>query len=528
MEKEIILVVNGDPEMLESMVGIVSSLGFPCLSAEDVGPALDLVRQQKVDLVITDVQLPSGDGLAFMEEVRACTTDAAFIVVTGFSEEYNYSRIIGAGADDFIRKPFTPEQFKNKLQRILAQRRLEFENLVMIRQLERLNKRLANLLDFASDLTSELDVDRLFPLIVGKVTEAMGAERTSLYVIDWEKKDLWTKVAEQVEDFRLPLGQGISGRVAETGESINVENARELPYFNSDFDRKHNFRTRSVLCLPVRNQTGDRIGVIQVINKIGRPAFIEDDETLLRGLASQVGIALENSLLHDEVRLSFDSSIRALSATVDARHPLTAGHSQRVTEYSLLIAGEIGLSATDREVLRLASLLHDIGKIGISDQVLLKDGPYTPEERREMNTHTEKTREILEKFHFPKSLREVPEVAVHHHEMMDGQGYPDGLTGNELHLGSRIMAVADVFDALTSCRDYPKYYNGVIMSRDPMPIKMAVEILKNGAGRQFDPDVVQSFLKCLPKALRLFRGTHFSPEYVDEIVGLNELKEPAE
>jgi len=109
-----------------------------------------------------------------------------------------------------------------------------------------------------------------------------------------------------------------------------------------------------------------------------------------------VGIALENSLLHEELRLSFDSSIRTLSATVDARHPLTAGHSQRVTEYSRWIAKELGLSRQDIEVLTYAALLHDIGKIGIRDDILLKGGQFTEEERAEMNTHPLKTKIILQ------------------------------------------------------------------------------------------------------------------------------------
>jgi|GEM_PF-442130 len=383
---------------------------------------------------------------------------------------------------------------------------------------EHLKELLASLIALASDLTAELESSRLFPLIISRVTEVMNVERTSLYIVDWDKQELWTKVAEGIDPITLPIGKGISGRVAATGEVINVADAWELPYFDRSFDLINNFRTRSVLCLPVKTPAGEIIGVLQVINKKEDRGFDLRDEVFMKSLASQVGIALENSLLIDEIKLSFNSSISTLSAIVDARHPLTAGHSERVTEYSQLIAREMNLGRNETEALRLAAMLHDIGKIGIRDAVLLKDGLFTPEERREMNTHPVKTRIILEKFHFPRSLRSVPEVACRHHEKIDGSGYPDGLAGDQFALGSKIIAVADVFDALTSPREYPKYDGDKTMGRGAMPLMQAISIIQKEAGSQFAPEVVNAFLRCVPQALRLYRGGHFAPEYVDEAI----------
>ncbi|MBE9547263.1 MAG: HD domain-containing protein [Proteobacteria bacterium] len=189
-----------------------------------------------------------------------------------------------------------------------------------------------------------------------------------------------------------------------------------------------------------------------------------------------------------------------------------------MTEYSLLIAGEMGINKQNMEVLKFAALLHDIGKIGIRDEVLLKNGPFTPEERAEMNTHPVKTKTILDKFRFSKVLQEVPEIAAYHHEKINGQGYPNGLTGDRLPLGSKIMAVADVFDALTSRRDYPKHVSGETLDRDPMPLAKAISILEDEAGSHFAPDVVAAFLRCLPRVLLLHRGDHFPPEYVDDTI----------
>jgi HD-GYP domain-containing protein (c-di-GMP phosphodiesterase class II) len=179
------------------------------------------------------------------------------------------------------------------------------------------------------------------------------------------------------------------------------------------------------------------------------------------------------------------------------------------------MAADMKLSPGDRETLRYAALLHDIGKIGISDAVLLKNGRYTEEERADMNRHPALTRGILEKFRFPRALSRVPEVACYHHERVDGRGYPEELKGKQIPLESRIIAVADVFDALTSKRDYPKYDSDETLSSEPLPVEKAVAILQEGAGTQFDPAVVESFLRCLPRALSLYRGSHFKPEYID-------------
>ena len=518
MDQMSILVVDDDPQIREIIEELVLSFGHACRSAGDGLDALNLIKKENFDIVICDIKMPGMDGLQVMAEVRKMNLDLPFIIITGFGEEYSYDGVVGSGAQDFIKKPFTTSELETKLNRIFEERLLEEKNRGLFERQVSLNEKLSALLDIAADLSSELDFDRLFPLIVSKVTEAMKAERTSFYIIDWEQGEIWTKVAEKVGEIRLALGHGIGGKVAETGETINVADAWDLPYFDRSFDLKHNFRTRSVLCMPITNRSGDRIGVIQVINKAGGARFDEDDETLLKALSGSVAVALENSLLMEELAASFEGSIRSLSATVDARHPLTAGHSQRVTEYALMIGREMNLDEGELEVIKYAALLHDIGKIGIRDNVLLKNGPFTPEDRDEMNTHPTKTLAILKTFHFPKALRQVPMVAVYHHEKVNGQGYPEGLTGDQLPLSSKILAVADVFDALTSQRDYPKYTDNEALGLEPMPLAKAVAVLETEAGTHLDSEVVTAFLKCLPKALILFRGTHFRPEYVDEII----------
>ncbi|MBT7261357.1 MAG: response regulator, partial [Desulfobacula sp.] len=458
-----ILLVDNDPAVRQMLSQVVVPCRHISKTAENGLEALELIKEIDFDIIIADVNIPMLSGLDLMSEVQKIKPDISFMIITGYSRDYSYERIIQSGAKDYLKKPFTLEELRNKLIRIINEHGMEQENKQLLIQKTELNTQLMAMISVAYDLASELEFDSLFPLIISKITEIMAAERTSLYILDRNKKELWTRVAEGVDKIRLPLGKGISGRVAESGEMLNIVDAWKLPYFNKEFDKKNNFRTRSVLCLPIKNHGGEGVGVLQVINKKDNTRFNEKDEVFCKGLASQVGIALENALLHDELKLSFKSSIQTLSATVDAKHPLTAGHSLRVTEYSIAIAKEIGLGKKELDNLYYAGILHDIGKIGIRDDVLLKNGPFTPEERAEMNTHPLKTKDILDNFHFPRTLRHVSKIASSHHEKVNGKGYPLGLKSGQIPMGAKIIAVADVFDALTSPRDYPKYAFGKIL-----------------------------------------------------------------
>jgi len=274
---------------------------------------------------------------------------------------------------------------------------------------------------------------------------------------------------------------------------------------------------RSSIAVPILHRE-EILGVIVVQSSQRVNAFGKKDLHLLMNIANHTAQYIKNSLLHEELMLSFESAIQTFSAMVDARHPLTAGHSERVAGISVMIAKEMGLDSERIEALRLAALLHDIGKIGIPDKLLLKKGPLDSRERDEMNSHPAKTRSILENFHFPKFLRRVPKIASLHHERVDGKGYPEGVAGDKLPLGAKIMAVADVFDALISPRDYPKYdAQGNAVKSDRMSMSSALSVLVKESGRHFDAEVVKAFTRCLTKAAVHSRGRHLGSEEADDL-----------
>lgn len=258
------------------------------------------------------------------------------------------------------------------------------------------------------------------------------------------------------------------------------------------------FRTlgiRSFLCCPIvyEKQT---LGVLWVDQTKKKREWTQSDVSLLMGIANQIGIGINNVRLLEQQKRQFHSMVRVLAASIDARDPLTAGHSEKVTAYALAVAREMGLNDSFCEVLGIAALLHDYGKMGIEDHILKKPGKLNEEEYQKIHAHALKSKAILQQMEFSAAYADIPLWVGAHHEKYDGSGYPDGLKGEEIPLGARIIAVADVFEALTAQRHY----------RHPMPAEEALKIIRGGAGKDFDPQVVEAFERVFQKAFGQRRG----------------------
>jgi putative nucleotidyltransferase with HDIG domain len=194
---------------------------------------------------------------------------------------------------------------------------------------------------------------------------------------------------------------------------------------------------------------------------------------------------IENAQLYEEQKKTFDSFVETLASTIDARDPLTAGHSKRIALYADQVAIVLELSDEQREVLRIAALLHDLGKIAVREAVLTKEGRLTEKEFEHIQSHPGFTQAILEKINFAREFQRVPSIAASHHEKLDGSGYPNGLTGAQIPSLGRLLAVVDVFDALTSKRHY----------RDRMDFVEVMSYISGGTGSQFDEGYVNAFRK---------------------------------
>jgi HD-GYP domain-containing protein (c-di-GMP phosphodiesterase class II) len=240
----------------------------------------------------------------------------------------------------------------------------------------------------------------------------------------------------------------------------------------------------SFICCPIVSN-GEPIGVLAVDNVKSKRPLIETDRSLLMGVASVVGMTLRSEELLKSKERQFRSILQGLAASIDARDPFTRGHSEKVTEYATGICDELGLSREEREVISTAALLHDYGKIAVPDAILLKPGKLTPQEHDLVKIHAEQSEKILRQISFEGMYRQVPAIAGAHHEKIDGSGYPRGFRGEEIPLGARIIAVADVFEAATAKRHY----------HEPLCREDAIALLKREAGRSFEPRLVDAFLR---------------------------------
>ncbi|MBR6302078.1 GAF domain-containing protein [bacterium] len=352
---------------------------------------------------------------------------------------------------------------------------------------------LVSLVKISQSITALTDIDELMKVIAEETKNAIQADRCTVFLWDKDTDELWSKVAlgiDESKEIRFPADKGLAGYVVKTGEALNIPDAYSDPRFNPEVDKNTGYHTKTILCMPIMNNNREIIGAFQVLNKIDG-VFTKNDEDLLIAIGGSASIALENAQLFDkqlqmyhEQKLLFESFIDTLAMSIDARDKITAGHSTRVRMYSTILAEAINMDKKDISLLEKAATLHDIGKIGIRDSVLQKDGKLTDEEYKHIQEHVRITHNILNRIYMSPDFRMITEMACSHHEKWDGTGYYRHLKGEEITLGGRILAVADVFDAITSKRHY----------RDKMPIINVIDILLKGSGSHFQKELVDTFL----------------------------------
>jgi HD-GYP domain-containing protein (c-di-GMP phosphodiesterase class II) len=482
-----------------------------------------------------------------------------------------------------------------------------------LRQALRRADKLQAILDIAKAMTAQHNLDELLPLILREAARVVEADRCSLFILDRQRNELWSRVAQGAKtEIRVPLGQGISGSVAQTGEVVNLLDAYEDPRFQRDWDVKTNYRTRSMLCVPMRDTRGEVTGVIQALNAADGK-FDGEDEELLIALGGQAAQAIENAMLHEEINRLFEGFVQASVMAIESRDPTTAGHSGRVASLTvgLAQASELAPAGPYRDLkfttdqiqeIRYASLLHDFGKIGVREPVLVKAeklyphelevlkqrfelarkdrqlasyvrrmdsikirgdramdeinaeeqerltrelkeidealdfilqcnrptvlaqggferltglsvlsfndsrerpqmlltpnevqvlsiprGSLSPTERREIESHVTHTFRFLAQIPWTRVLKRVPEIAYAHHEKLDGKGYPRAVPGDQIPVQSKMMAISDIYDALTaSDRPYKK----------AVPHELALDILKKESeSGQLDRDLFRIFVE---------------------------------
>ncbi|MDP4127320.1 MAG: HD domain-containing protein [Bacillota bacterium] len=346
---------------------------------------------------------------------------------------------------------------------------------------------------YVSLIASEKDLDLLLLYMADMGRDLILADRCTLWLHNKETHQLWTKVAHGVKALTMPDEVGLAGYALMKNETIFIEDAYKDPRFNPEMDLKTGYHTQSVLVIPIQNQNGETMGVYQAINKLTSDGvFSLQDMNLLSLAASYSGKALESALLDQEIEQTQREIIFTMGVIGESRSKETGNHVKRVAEYSKVLALNYGLSPSESDLIKVASPMHDIGKVAIPDDILKKPGKLSDEEFSMMQAHTEIGYGLLKESH-RKILRSAAIIAHQHHEKWNGTGYPKGLKGEEIHIYGRITAIADVFDALVSDRCYKKAWD----------LDRVINLFKEERGVQFDPKLVDVFLGCLEEILVL-------------------------
>ena len=349
-------------------------------------------------------------------------------------------------------------------------------------------------------IAAERKMDGLLILMADLGRSIVVADRCSLWLVDNDRGELWTKVAHGVSELRIPHDAGFVGYSVRTGEPLLIKDAYQDPRFDRRSDEKTHYRTTSVMTVPLMNSAGNVMGVFQAINKRGTneqgeaAVFSIQDLERLSLTAVYSAKTVESAMLNMELEATQREIIHILGEVSEYRSEETGDHIQRVAEISSMLAKFLGLPENEVERIRLAAPMHDLGKVGIPDAILNKPGRFTDDEYTIMKTHSEIGYNML---HNSKRqlLRFAAEIARSHHERWDGRGYPKGISGEEIPLAGRICSVADVLDALSCPRCY----------KQPWPEEKVKEEFVKQRGAQFQPELVDVLMAHWDEVYSLYR-----------------------
>ena len=347
-------------------------------------------------------------------------------------------------------------------------------------QTEKLIKNLETLYKVGSAINAIQSVDDLLDQITETLLSVFSDVQRVCVLLnengkDFEPKTIKTRTAVPSQPFRVSWSI-VSEAVKEKVCILANDASHDDRFVGSESIVEMDLR--SVMCAPLVNKD-TVLGVIYLDNSEKPNCFDEDDAALLSALASQSAVVIDNSRLYEDVQKSYHEAILALMNTVEAKDSITRGHSQRTSRYAYQIARELELSEEESQRIKTAAELHDIGKIGVRDLIIEKDSPLSTMEFDSIKDHALTGENIIKPIEY---LRFAGPIIRHHHERYDGLGYPDGLRGDQIPLGARIIGVADAFDAMTTQRPY----------NEPLSYGEAMEEFEAQKGKQFDPDIVDA------------------------------------
>jgi putative nucleotidyltransferase with HDIG domain len=478
MRREKILVIDDEDMILQLSKDILENESYEVRTKSNGNEGLKLLEKEKFDLLLTDIRMPDIGGIDVIKFVRINNKEIPIIVITAHGTLDVAIDALRLGAQGFLFKPFTPAELRSAVFDVLEKTRLLRENIRM--------RALMPLFEVSKEIISEIDPRKLLKLILDIAVKETRADSAYIFLID----EATGKVGME-EDHGLPPDFIISAKDGYGERIVKLILKEKGPLYVSpevepaDTSRELGKLEKAThgIYMPLTIR-GSIIGILYISRTSGNRPFSPSEVELVSVLSGQAAAAIGNARLYEKLQQSYLSMIVTLSGVVEARDLYTDTHMKDIAEYSVQIAEKLRLPDDETENIRKAALLHDLGKICVPDHILMKEDKLSKDEMDVIKRHPENGAKIIESV---EPIRYAREIIKHHHEYYDGSGYPDGLEGTDIPLGSRIIAVADAFGAMTTDRPY----------RKALSIDKAMEELRRFSGKQFDPAIVGIFISIL-------------------------------
>jgi response regulator RpfG family c-di-GMP phosphodiesterase len=485
-----ILVVDDERVIREILAEFLTLEGFSVNTVEDGEKALTELRLNPYDLLITDLKMPRLSGLQLLEKIEAERLGVLTVLMTGFGTVETAIEAMKKGAYDYLLKPFKVEEVIHVVERALYRQRLQTENI-------RLREALT-IYKVSEAIALSHDIDKILDVVLRAALDEVKADVATLHLRD-------PRSGHYEEHVKIVAADSAANTVPSPAFGVITEQFTKGVPIIAHGGKASSFFTEqamppdlsSFVALPLQVR-GDMVGVLNVFSFTQGKKFDEGHRKMLAVLASRAASAIDNARLYRELVNTNESLVKAnvsleemfqqtvagFAQALEESDMYTRGHSERVAVYSEVLAR--GLTMPDPEVRRVvqAGVMHDVGKIGVRYDMLNKPGKLTPEEVAVFRQHPEKGKRILEPV---PCLHGLIDGCWCHHEWWDGGGYPRGLSGHNIPIAGRIVAIADAYDAMTSDRAY----------RRALQHEVAVGEIERCAGTQFDPELAEAFVKLI-------------------------------
>ena len=465
-----VLIVDDEKFIRDVLADFLTIEGYNVQTVSDGVEALEQITQSRFDLVISDLKMPRLGGLELIEEVSRVSPKTLTIIMTGFGTVETAIDAMKRGAYDYVLKPFKIEEVIHIIQRGIDRQRLVAENMRL--------KETVSLYSVSEAISASLSLEEVLATIGRTAIQEINADFVTVWLDDSKKsfveRSLLTHA--RLEDASV---------VGMLEPLILCKHLRKEKYVVQQGEESHKFFAVkpqqplvSFLAVPLKTQRR-LFGWIALGSFDHRLRFDHGHRKLFAIIAARAAASIENARLYEDLQATFQQTIQGLAKAIDKMDRYTAGHSDRVAMYAGFLARKIGLSPDLIQIVDQSALMHDIGKIGCVLN-LNKPGKLTEQEYEVFKKHPQYGRDILEPIKFLHPL--IPGVQLHH-ERWDGKGYPLGLSGTDIPLVARIIAIADAYDAMTSNRAY----------RRALPVDVAIREIRRCAGTQFDPELAIAF-----------------------------------